>query len=55
MLVGYGGAALDEVDVFAGGGAGEQDALQGDGAQDASVQMGEDGGRLLVPKHSAMT
>ena len=40
------GAALDEVDVVAGGGAGEQHALQGGGAQDASVEVGEDGGEV---------
>jgi hypothetical protein len=36
------GAALDEVDVSAGGGAGDEHALQGRGAQDASVEVGED-------------
>jgi hypothetical protein len=38
-----GGAALDEFDVFAGGGADEQDTLQYRGAQEASVEVGEDG------------
>jgi hypothetical protein len=33
---------VDEVDVSAGGGAGEEHALQGLGAQDASVEVGED-------------
>ena len=36
--------ALDVVDVAAGGGAGEQDALKRRGAEDAAVQVGEDGG-----------
>ena len=40
------GAAVDEVDVAAGGGAGEQHALQGGGAQEAAVQVGEDGGEV---------
>ena len=40
------GAAVDEVDVSAGGGAGEEHALQGLGAQDASVEVGEDGGQV---------
>ena len=40
------GAALDEVDVAAGGGAGEEDAFEGRGAQEASVQVGEDGGEV---------
>ena len=44
--VGGAGAGLDEVDVAAGGGAGEQDALQRGGAQDAAVQVGEDGGEV---------
>jgi hypothetical protein len=41
-----GDVALDEVDVLAFGGAGEEDALQCGGAQDAAVQMGEDGGEV---------
>ena len=40
------GAALDDVDVLAGGGAGEQDTLERDAAQDASVEVGEDGGEV---------
>ena len=35
-----------DVDVLASGGAGEQQALQRRGAQDASVEVGEDGGEL---------
>ena len=40
------GAALDEVDVSASGGAGAEHALQGVGPLDASVEVGEDGGRV---------
>lgn len=40
------GGALDEVDVLASGGAGEEHALQRGGTQDASVQVGEDGGEV---------
>ena len=38
------GAARDEGDVLAGGGAGEEDTLQRDAAQDAAVEVGDDGG-----------
>jgi hypothetical protein len=38
--------ALDDADVAAGGGAGEEHALQGSGAQDASVQVGKDRGEV---------
>ena len=48
------GAALDEVDVLAGGGAGEEHALQGGGAQDASVEVGEDGGEVGGAEAAAM-
>ena len=41
-----GGAAFDELDVVAGGGAGEQDALERGGAEDAAVEVGEDGGEV---------
>ena len=37
---------IDDVDVAAGGGAGEQEALQRGGAQDAAVEVGEDGGEI---------
>ena len=40
------GATHDEVDVFAGGGAREEHALERRGAQEASVQVGEDGGEV---------
>jgi hypothetical protein len=38
------GAALDELDIAAGGGSGEEDAFESEGAQHAPVQVGEDGG-----------
>ena len=40
----YRGVALDEGDVAAGGGAGEEDTLQCKAAEDAAVEVGEDGG-----------
>ena len=43
LCFGGGRAGLDDVDVLAGGGAGEQDPFQGDGAKNAAVQVGEDG------------
>ena len=46
LLLRRGGAALDEFDVFACGGAGEEDTLQDRGAQHASVEVGEDGGEV---------
>ena len=46
LRLGRGGAGFDEVDVVAGGGAGEQDALQRGGAQEAAVEVGEDGGEV---------
>jgi hypothetical protein len=42
--------ALDEVDVLASGGAGQQDALQCGGAKDAPVQVGDDGGEVGGPE-----
>jgi hypothetical protein len=36
------GVALDDVDVAAGGGAGEEQALECRGTQEASVQVGDD-------------
>jgi hypothetical protein len=38
------GVALDEGDVAAGGGTGEEDALERDAAEEAAVEVGEDGG-----------
>jgi hypothetical protein len=48
VWLGFGGvgAALDEVDVLAGGGAGKQHAFEGGGAQEASVEVGDDGGEV---------
>ena len=40
------GAADDDVDVAAGCGAREQEALQRGGTQDAAVEVGEDGGEV---------
>ena len=40
------GGGVDEIDVSAGGAAGEEDAFQCGGAQDASVQVGEDDGEV---------
>ena len=40
------GAAGHHVDVAAGCGALEQEALQGGGAQEASVEVGDDGGEV---------
>jgi hypothetical protein len=37
---------IDEVEVAAGGGAGEQHTFQRGGAQQAAVQVGEDGGEV---------
>jgi hypothetical protein len=37
---------LDEIDVATGGGAGEEDALERGGAEDAAVEVGEDGGEV---------
>ena len=41
------GAAHDDVDVLAGGGAGEEQALQCRGAQDAAIEVGDDGGEVV--------
>jgi hypothetical protein len=44
LYLGRGNAGCGEFDVGAGGGAGEQHAFQSGGAQEAAVQVGEDGG-----------
>jgi hypothetical protein len=41
-----GGVALNDGDILTGGGAGEEDTLQRDAAQDASVQVGVNGGEV---------
>ena len=47
LVLGRVDTAFDEVDVAAGGGAGEQDAFEGEGAQDAPVEVGDDGGEVV--------